>query len=88
MRRCTFTLCQTEVELVLTRDPGTQQWLAVTRWHLEDSPGPVSYPMQPQAPSISESEAWEAAKQWASQRLGQDWLRIAAQNADSSLVEQ
>nr|WP_276208047.1 hypothetical protein [Halomonas socia] len=42
MRHCTFILCGTEVELFMTRDPASHEWLAITRWHSEEFPQPLT----------------------------------------------
>lgn len=82
MRHCAFTLCGTEVELSMARDPANHEWLAITRWHPEEFPQPLTYIMPPQAAGTDEEIAWEAAKDWASRNLSRDWIAVVSTEQD------
>ncbi|PMR72728.1 hypothetical protein [Billgrantia endophytica] len=77
MKRRTYNLYETDIELVLTRDPITLQWLAVACWHLPGATEPIMRPMPPLAATAVEEEAWTDASQWAKNLL-------TAERADSA----
>ncbi|MBD3896586.1 hypothetical protein IEI94_12065 [Halomonas sp. ML-15] len=78
MKRCTFMLCSHQVELVMTRDPETQDWLAMTRWHLDEHPAPIVKSMPSPPTENTEDEAWEAAQVWAGETLASDWTKLSS----------
>lgn len=86
MKRISYSQQGVDVELVLIRDPFNCEWLAVARW--EASPGAIAslHSMPPLSATASEADAWNAAKQWANQRLMQEWSNatgLAASTAAS-----
>ncbi|PMR67111.1 hypothetical protein [Halomonas heilongjiangensis] len=76
VKRCVFTFRSTEVELLLTRDPDTREWLATMNWYLDESPEPKVHPMAPLAATLDEDAAWGCALDWASLKIDEAWLSV------------
>lgn len=82
VKRCVFSFRSTEVELLLTRDPVTREWLATLNWHLDESSDPKTHPMPPLATTLDEHEAWCSALDWASQNIDDAWLSITGAHVE------